>query len=110
VRWLLERYVTKMTNRRNFLGALGASALAAPLSVMAQQGTVGRAAQPGEPTDITFTNGRTALLIADFYADAMSNLPHAVNRKCVERTLALRAAARTSGMLVCYTATVFRSG
>jgi nicotinamidase-related amidase len=35
---------------------------------------------------------------------------HAVNRKCLERTLALRQAARTAGVLVCYSATVFRPG
>jgi len=40
--------------------------------------------------DITLYKNHTALLIADFYADQMSKLPHAVNRKCVERTLALR--------------------
>ena len=44
----------------------------------------------------------TALLIADFYADQMSKLPHAVNRKCVEKTLALRQAARAAGLLTCY--------
>jgi len=60
--------------------------------------------------DITLYKNHTALLIADFYADQMSKLPHAVNRKCVERTLALRQAARTAGMLVCYSATVFRPG
>ena len=34
--------------------------------------------------DITLYKNHTALLIADFYADQMSKLPHAVNRKCVE--------------------------
>ena len=61
-------------------------------------------------TDITLDRQRTALLIADFYADQMSKLPHAVNRKCVEKTLALRQAARAAGLLVCYSATVFRPG
>lgn len=61
-------------------------------------------------TDITFYKSHTALLIADFYADQMSKLPHAVNRKCVEKTLALRQAARAAGMLICYSATVFRPG
>ena len=61
-------------------------------------------------TDITFYKNHTALLIADFYANQMSKLPHAVNRKCVEKTLALRQAARAAGMLVCYSATVFRPG
>src|SRR5260221_7784487 len=61
-------------------------------------------------TDITLYKNHTALLIADFYADQMSKLPHAVNRKCVERTLALRQSARAAGMLICYSATVFRPG
>ena len=61
-------------------------------------------------TDITFYTNHTALLIADFYAEQMSRLPHAVNRNCVEKTLALRQAARAAGMLVCYCATVFRPG
>jgi len=60
--------------------------------------------------DITLHKQRTALLIADFYAEQMSKLPHAVNRKCVEKTLALRQAARAAGLLVCYSATVFRPG
>jgi nicotinamidase-related amidase len=60
--------------------------------------------------DITLYKNHTALLIADFYADQMSKLPHAVNRKCVEKTLALRQAARTAGVLICYSATVFRPG
>ena len=60
--------------------------------------------------DITLYKNHTALLIADFYADQMSKLPHAVNRKCLEKTLALRQAARAAGMLVCYSATVFRPG
>jgi nicotinamidase-related amidase len=60
--------------------------------------------------DITLYKNHTALLIADFYADQMSKLPHAVSRKCVEKTLALRQAARTAGMLICYSATVFRPG
>jgi nicotinamidase-related amidase len=60
--------------------------------------------------DITLYKNHTALLIADFYADQMSKLPHAVNRKCLEKTLALRQAARTAGMLICYSATVFRPG
>ena len=53
---------------------------------------------------------RTALLIADFYADMMGTLPHAVSRNCIEKTLALRIAAREAGILVCYSATVFRPG
>ena len=60
--------------------------------------------------DITLYKNHTALLIADFYADQMSKLPHAVNRKCLEKTLALRQAARAAGVLICYSATVFRPG
>ena len=59
---------------------------------------------------ITLDHRRTALLIADFYADQMSNLPHAVSRKCVEKTQALQHAARRAGILICYSATVFRQG
>ena len=59
--------------------------------------------------NINFSKSNTALIIADFYTEAYK-LPHAVNRKCIENTLALRAAARAAGMLVCYTATVFRPG
>lgn len=54
--------------------------------------------------------GKTALLIADFYADVMSTLPHAVDRNVVEKTQGLQAVARDSGILVCYCATVFRTG
>ena len=61
-------------------------------------------------TEFTLYKSHTALLIADFYANQMSKLPHAVNRKCVEKTLALRQAARAAGVLVCYSATVFRPG
>ena len=53
---------------------------------------------------------KTALLIADFYADVMGSLPHAVERRVVENTQALQQAARTAGILVCYCATVFRPG
>ncbi len=60
--------------------------------------------------DIAFYKNHTALLIADFYTNPMGKLPHAVSRKCVEKTAALREAARAAGMLICYSATVFRSG
>ena len=60
--------------------------------------------------DITHDRRRTALLIADFYAEQMGKLPHAVSRKCLEKTLELRQAARAAGLLVCYSATVFRPG
>ena len=60
--------------------------------------------------DMTLSRNQTALLIADFYADQMSKLPHAVGRKCVEKTVALRQAARAAEILICYSATVFRQG
>ncbi len=61
-------------------------------------------------TDMNLDKQHTALLIADFYAEPMSNLAHSVSRHCVDKTLALRAAARNAGILVCYSATVFRPG
>ena len=52
----------------------------------------------------------TALLIADFYAEMMATVPHAVERGVVEKTQAVQKAARDAGILVCYCATVFRPG
>ena len=46
--------------------------------------------------DITLDKAHTALLVADFYAEQMGKLPHAVGRKCLEKTLALRQAARAA--------------
>ena len=60
--------------------------------------------------DIRLDRQRTALLIADFYADMMGTLPHALQRGCLARTQALQRAARAAGILVCYSATVFRDG
>ena len=60
--------------------------------------------------DITLDKRHTALLIADFYAEQMGKLPHAVSRKCLEKTLAVQQAARGAGILICYSATVFRPG
>ena len=60
--------------------------------------------------DFTIDRDTTALLIADFYADAMGSLPHAVERGVVARTVGLQAAARAAGLMVCYCATVFRPG
>ena len=60
--------------------------------------------------DITLDKSKTALLIADFYADMMSTIPHAVERQVVEKTQALQKAARDAGILICYSATVFRPG
>jgi len=60
--------------------------------------------------DIALDKSKTALLIADFYADMMSTIPHAVERRVVEKTQALQKAARDAGVLICYSATVFRPG
>jgi nicotinamidase-related amidase len=60
--------------------------------------------------DVTLNKSTTALLIADFYADMMSSIPHAVERRVVEKTRVLQQAARDAGILVCYSATVFRPG
>ncbi len=60
--------------------------------------------------EITLDKPTTALLIADFYRDMMTTLPHAVDRGVVEKTQALQQAARDAGLLVCYSATVFRPG
>lgn len=40
----------------------------------------------------------------------MGSLPHALQRGCLARTQALQEAARSAGLLVCYSATVFRDG
>ena len=60
--------------------------------------------------DIDLEKKSTALLIADFYDEMMRSLPHAVDRKVVDKTQALQKAARDAGILVCYSATVFRPG
>lgn len=60
--------------------------------------------------EIVLNRKHTALLIADFYADQMSNLPHAKSRDCLGKALPVRDAARKAGILVCYSATVFRPG
>ena len=60
--------------------------------------------------DITLNKTTTALLIADFYAEMMNTIPHAVARGVVEKTRALQQAARDAGVMVCYSATVFRPG
>jgi hypothetical protein len=60
--------------------------------------------------EITLDKHHTALLIADYYADAMGALPHAVSRHCIEKTQVLRDRVREAGILVCYSATVFREG
>jgi nicotinamidase-related amidase len=40
----------------------------------------------------------------------MGKLAHALERDCVARTTRVQAAARRAGLLVCYSATVFRPG
>ena len=60
--------------------------------------------------EISLNKASTALLIADFYAEMMSTIPHAVHRGVVEKTRQLQQAARDSGIMVCYSATVFRPG
>ena len=60
--------------------------------------------------DISLDKSRTALLIADFYAEMMNTIPHAVDRGVVARTQELQRVAREAGIMVCYSATVFRPG
>lgn len=60
--------------------------------------------------NITLDTSRTALLIADFYAEMMNTVPHAVDRSVVARTRELQRVARDAGIMVCYSATVFRPG
>lgn len=60
--------------------------------------------------DFNLDKTATALLVADFYAEMMNTLPHAVDRGVVARTAELQQAARAAGLLVCYSATVFRPG
>ena len=49
---------------------------------------------PDPSPKIELDKNRTALLIADFYAEFMGNLPHSLERKCLEKTQALQEAAR----------------
>ena len=60
--------------------------------------------------EIALDIDRTALLIADFYEAMMTTIPHAVDRRVVDNTVALQKAARDAGAMVCYCATVFRPG
>ena len=60
--------------------------------------------------EVVLNKATTALLIADFYAEMMNSIPHAIDRGVVEKTRALQQAARDSGIMVCYSATVFRPG
>ena len=60
--------------------------------------------------ELSLDNDKTAVMIADFYADEMSTVPHATERKCVQKARALQQAARDAGLLVVYSATVHREG
>ena len=60
--------------------------------------------------ELAIDKHHTALLIGDYYAEVMGTLSHAVGRQCMEKTVALRDKVRAAGMLVCYSATVFRPG
>ena len=60
--------------------------------------------------EVVLNKATTALLIADFYAEMMNSIPHSIDRGVVEKTRALQQAARDSGIMVCYSATVFRPG
>lgn len=60
--------------------------------------------------DLHLDQPRTALLVADFYTEFMGALPHSIARDCIGRAVALLDQARRSGILVCYSATVFRPG
>ena len=60
--------------------------------------------------ELTLDRKSTALLIADFYDEMMRTVPHARDRRVVQKTQSLQRAARDAGILVCYSATVFRPG
>jgi len=60
--------------------------------------------------ELAIDKKHTALLIGDYYAEVMGTLSHAVSRNCLEKTVALRDRVRAAGMMVCYSATVFRPG
>ena len=61
-------------------------------------------------TDGRINISSTALIIADFYKDMMGTIPHSIERNVLGNTQKLQKAARQSGMLICYSATVFRPG
>lgn len=52
----------------------------------------------------------TAILLADCYKTALNDLPHSTGRGVVQNCETVLQAARTAGLLVCYSATVFREG
>ena len=57
---------------------------------------------------LSLDRAHTALLIADYYRAIVATLPHAVERDVLGKARALQQAARDAGLLVCYSATVFR--
>ena len=61
-------------------------------------------------TDWRINIDSTALIIADFYKDMMGTIAHSIERNVLSNTQELQKAARQSGMLICYSATVFRPG
>jgi nicotinamidase-related amidase len=60
--------------------------------------------------EVSLDLGKTAILMGDFYEDMILNLSHAVERKVLEKAQTVLKAARDAGILVCYSATVFRPG
>ena len=60
--------------------------------------------------DVNLDPRKSALFIGDFYADMMGTLPHATDRNVIQNTVLLQRAARDAGLLLCYSATVFRPG
>ena len=57
--------------------------------------------------DITLDKSTTALLIADFYADMMNSIPHAIERGVVAKTQEIQQVARDAGVMVCYSQPCF---
>lgn len=59
---------------------------------------------------LSLDRAHTAVLIADYYHTVMATLPHAVERDVITKAQNLQQAARAAGLLICYSATVFRPG
>jgi nicotinamidase-related amidase len=59
---------------------------------------------------LSLDRAHTAMLIADYYHAIMTTLPHAVERDVITKAQTLQQAARAAGLLICYSATVFRPG
>ncbi len=60
--------------------------------------------------ELNLDRKKTALLIGDIYAPMADTLPHARERRILDKIQSLQKAARAAGILVCYSATVFRPG